>query len=315
MHPDVGGKLGDSGFPTTRKNFQCVQRAVDRLHATIAGLRRSVAHDATILREAHRVAHWATSCAMCVQGVAVGHHFARRIRTWCPRSCSCCRQQDDEPAGKSRSSRPPRRSAVRQFPDDRKRRGDRRRAGRARRRAVAAVAGFRADDLRAGARCSAASGRALVGRSGVWPTMHTNTSRVMTAFSDLEPDRPGLPVEPRHPRLPASLRRDIRPHLAHPVRHPGRAARRGRRPMAGRPLRRHRAVSTESWSPAAGFIPPPSRPCPGLDTFAGDAGAISTYHFRGPARISAGVSWWPAARSARSRSPPNSPTSAPLASW
>ena len=26
----------------------------------------------------------------------------------------------------------------------------------------------------------------LLGRSGVWPTMHTNTSRVMTAFSDLE---------------------------------------------------------------------------------------------------------------------------------
>ena len=25
----------------------------------------------------------------------------------------------------------------------------------------------------------------LVGRSGVWPAMHTNTSRVMTAFSDL----------------------------------------------------------------------------------------------------------------------------------
>ena len=26
----------------------------------------------------------------------------------------------------------------------------------------------------------------LVGRSGVWPTMHTNTSRVLTAFSDLD---------------------------------------------------------------------------------------------------------------------------------
>jgi cation diffusion facilitator CzcD-associated flavoprotein CzcO len=28
----------------------------------------------------------------------------------------------------------------------------------------------------------------LDGRSGVWPTMHTNTSRSMTAFSDLEHD-------------------------------------------------------------------------------------------------------------------------------
>src|SRR4051794_9464335 len=26
----------------------------------------------------------------------------------------------------------------------------------------------------------------LPGHSGVWPTMHTNTSRVLTAFSDLE---------------------------------------------------------------------------------------------------------------------------------
>src|SRR6201993_1797461 len=28
----------------------------------------------------------------------------------------------------------------------------------------------------------------LDGRSGVWPTMHTNTSRILTAFSDLEHD-------------------------------------------------------------------------------------------------------------------------------
>src|SRR3954468_573896 len=26
----------------------------------------------------------------------------------------------------------------------------------------------------------------IAGQSGVWPTMHTNTSRVLTAFSDLE---------------------------------------------------------------------------------------------------------------------------------
>src|SRR5690242_2598938 len=28
----------------------------------------------------------------------------------------------------------------------------------------------------------------LSGRSGIWPSMHTNTSRVLTAFSDLEPE-------------------------------------------------------------------------------------------------------------------------------
>src|ERR1044072_7471603 len=26
------------------------------------------------------------------------------------------------------------------------------------------------------------------GTSGIWPTMHTNTSRILTSFSDLEPD-------------------------------------------------------------------------------------------------------------------------------
>lgn len=34
----------------------------------------------------------------------------------------------------------------------------------------------------------------LAGIGGVWPTMHTNTSRVMTAFSDLEHETcPGHP--------------------------------------------------------------------------------------------------------------------------
>ena len=28
----------------------------------------------------------------------------------------------------------------------------------------------------------------LAGHSGVWPAMHTNTSRILTAFSDLEPE-------------------------------------------------------------------------------------------------------------------------------
>ena len=34
----------------------------------------------------------------------------------------------------------------------------------------------------------------LAGRSGVWPTMHTNTSRILTAFSDLPHDT--APVHP-----------------------------------------------------------------------------------------------------------------------
>ena len=100
----------------------------------------------------------------------------------------------------------------------------------------------------------------LDGRSGVWPAMHTNSSRILTAFSDLEhDDRPRLPVEPRHSRLPASLCRDIRPDVAHPIRHPGRTAQTRRGRMARRHAGSEMSASTGSWWPAAGFTPPRSR--------------------------------------------------------
>ncbi len=79
--------------------------------------------------------------------------------------------------------------------------------------------------------------------SGVWPTMHTNTSRVTDGVQRPRArERPRLPVGPRHPRLPASLCRDVRPHVAHPVRHSGRAPQPRRRRMARGPHRHDRAL-------------------------------------------------------------------------
>ena len=79
----------------------------------------------------------------------------------------------------------------------------------------------------------------LDGRSGVWPSMHTNSSRTLTAFSDLEHETDLVyPSNRDILELFASLRRDVRPYVAHPVRHSGRThqTRRGR--MAGK-SRRH----------------------------------------------------------------------------
>ncbi|MGO9033025.1 flavin-containing monooxygenase, partial [Mycobacterium sp.] len=123
----------------------------------------------------------------------------------------------------------------------------------------------------------------LVGRSGVWPAMHTNTSRIMTAFSDLENDSDlvypsnreildylhryadtfGLTSRIRFDNRVELLRRDDAEWL---VGHAGIEE------------------SFERVVVASGrFHVPAIPPVPGLDTFAGSAGAISTYHYRGPA--------------------------------
>src|SRR6478736_10515950 len=85
----------------------------------------------------------------------------------------------------------------------------------------------------------------LPGLSGVWPTMHTNTSRVLTAFSDLEHETGNVYPSGRDILAylgPGSLCRDVRAHVAHPVRHTGRAPQRIRRRMAGASLRHDRAL-------------------------------------------------------------------------
>jgi dimethylaniline monooxygenase (N-oxide forming) len=122
----------------------------------------------------------------------------------------------------------------------------------------------------------------LDGRSGVWPTMRTNTSRVMTAFSDLEHDSDlvypsnrdildylhryaeafGIGSRIRFGTRVELLTRDDAGWL---VAHSGT-------------YERFERVVVASGRFRAPAIPP----VPGLDTFTGSAGVISTYHYREP---------------------------------
>ncbi len=122
----------------------------------------------------------------------------------------------------------------------------------------------------------------LPGRSGVWPGMHTNTSRVLTAFSDLDPQseqafpssREILDYLHRYAQtfgLIPRIRFDTRvEHLSRDdggwvVRHGGADERFDRVVVASG--RFHESV-----------IPP----VVGLGTFCGSAGVSSTFDYRGP---------------------------------
>jgi dimethylaniline monooxygenase (N-oxide forming) len=123
----------------------------------------------------------------------------------------------------------------------------------------------------------------IPGRSGVWPSMHTNTSRVLTAFSDLEPDGDG-PVFPHNRDIREYLRRyaeafalDSRIRLNTRVELVSRSA-------SGW-LIRHRGGDEifEKAVVASGRFHAPSMPhIPGLDTFTGPAGVTATYDYRTP---------------------------------
>jgi hypothetical protein len=127
----------------------------------------------------------------------------------------------------------------------------------------------------------------LDGHSGVWPTMHTNTSRILTAFSDLEhastvvhpPARDVLAYLHRYAEafdLVARIRFGTRVEALSRgdtgwlVRHSGATDRFDRVVVA----------SGRFQSPAVPTVP-------GLDTFSGPAGVSSTYQYRGPARYHA----------------------------
>lgn len=123
----------------------------------------------------------------------------------------------------------------------------------------------------------------LSGRSGVWPAMHTNTSRVMTAFSDLdhETDR----VYPSGRDILAYLNRyaetfglDSRIRLETRVDHLSRDGAGWLVSHEGATERYDRVVV------ASGRFHSPAIPAVrGLDTFDGSAGVITTYQYRGPA--------------------------------
>jgi cation diffusion facilitator CzcD-associated flavoprotein CzcO len=122
----------------------------------------------------------------------------------------------------------------------------------------------------------------LDGRSGVWPTMHTNTSRILTAFSDLDhgtdvvypSGRDILDYLHRYAeafdlvsRIRFGTHVDVlsRGDDEWLVRHSGTIERFDRVVVA----------TGRFQSPAVPTVP-------GLDTFTGSAGITSTYQYRGP---------------------------------
>ena len=122
----------------------------------------------------------------------------------------------------------------------------------------------------------------LDGRSGVWPTMHTNSSRTMTAFSDLGHDTD--PVYPSNRDILSYLHRYAETFgLTSRIRF-GTRVELLKRGGTGW-LVSHAGVdeSFEKVVVASGRFHAAAIPAvPGLDTFAGSAGAISTYYYRGP---------------------------------
>jgi dimethylaniline monooxygenase (N-oxide forming) len=119
--------------------------------------------------------------------------------------------------------------------------------------------------------------------SGVWPTMHTNTSHVMTAFSDLEHGT--RLVYPSGRDILAYLRRYAETFGLMPRIRFGTRVELLSRSGAGWLV--HHAGTTEGFKRvvvATGRFQSPAIPAvPGLDTFAGSAGVTSTCQYRDPA--------------------------------
>lgn len=124
----------------------------------------------------------------------------------------------------------------------------------------------------------------LDGLSGVWPTMYTNTSRVLTAFSDLEPEPDA--VFPSSRAVLAYLGRyaDVF-ELTSRIRFSTRVTLVSRSDVGwlvhfgGFSARFDRVVL------APGRFQTPAIPSvAGLDTFAGSAGVSSTFDYRAPDR-------------------------------
>lgn len=124
----------------------------------------------------------------------------------------------------------------------------------------------------------------LPGNSGVWPGMHTNTSRILTAFSDLPHD--SAAVFPSNHEILAYLQRYAELFALTPRIRLNTTVQRLRRDRA-RWVIEHDGTS-ESFDyavVASGRFQSPNIPeVDGLDTFTGSEGAMSTYHFGEPDR-------------------------------
>lgn len=120
----------------------------------------------------------------------------------------------------------------------------------------------------------------LDGRSGVWPSMHTNSSRTVTAFSDLEHPSDHVYLSNREVldylhRYADAFGLTARIRLGTPVELIERDAAGWVVTHSGTDERFERVVV------ATGRFHAPAIPAvPGLETFSGPAGAISTYHYR-----------------------------------
>lgn len=127
--------------------------------------------------------------------------------------------------------------------------------------------------------------------SGIWPSMHTNTCREMTQFSDL-PHEPETPIYPCNRTMLAYLERYVdRFELRSHIRLRTRVVRLYQRPEEGWSLRvlGEDGLKREETYPyvivASGRFNKPKLPgIPGLETFSGDCGAIHTFHYKEPRR-------------------------------
>lgn len=122
------------------------------------------------------------------------------------------------------------------------------------------------------------------GHSGVWPAMHTNTSRVLTAFSDLPNDE--APVFPRNADILDYLHRYAQMFdLPSRIRLNTRVETLRR---AGHNWTVDHTAGSQTFDRvvvATGRFQHPVIPhVAGLDSFTGSEGASSTYHYRGAER-------------------------------
>ncbi len=122
----------------------------------------------------------------------------------------------------------------------------------------------------------------LDGRSGVWPNMNTNTSRVMTAFSDLEHDSDA--VFPSNQEILRYLNRYAAMFGLLPrIRFGTRIDLLSRSDNGWLLKHGGTAESFDRVVVASGRFHSPAIPAvPGLDTFAGSAGAMATFEYREP---------------------------------
>jgi cation diffusion facilitator CzcD-associated flavoprotein CzcO len=120
------------------------------------------------------------------------------------------------------------------------------------------------------------------GNSGVWPTMHTNTSRILTSFSDLEPDNQ-LTFPSNHAMLAYLHRYAELFALTSRIRFGTKVDRLSRGDDGWLVEHSGMTEAFERVIVASGRFQSPFVPAvAGLETFTGSAGAMATYHYREP---------------------------------